>query len=355
MADETDRSLSELTRLSTEDLARWLRAVVTGRDCEPSLSHGPDDVHIALIDLRRRMDLAVRDRFDNALIAVFRTLQPQPDEAEALFYVLHLLSNINPLGAQSIMRQRLSSRAFAELSYGKQNLHTLLLSACSADVDAQLVSLVYATAEHAHSFKELLVCLRTLSKTGGTDALRFLPRLLPLLDSPVREVQLARQLTDVIFRVGWEQLYVWYANDFEIVSFRERLDRILREGVILWPDECERVDDHRLLLAAWLHAGYRAFVAGDVLRVAKLVISIPEDDVRKALNIMWLQSIEKWPNDYPWTVRLTHNASGTRLELTCPADRTRLMPETVGDQSPLYRLLREPSQKVRGRRPNTYA
>lgn len=302
-----DEIIARFQSFSTDKWTAWILNFINFQPCSPTLPLGNEELHHILIDVYHVLDKGAQIRFGQAIVDVFMSTQPFSSNAEQLYYLLQIIAHVNPVGAKRSIRQRLFAQLLKGLNYGGQDLHTTLLGVASeSGIDDELVDFIQRSSLESSDFRFLIVCLRTLSKPGGSRAYAFIERLLPHLVPGERSVSLSRQLEDVVFRAGFYYLFEWVCNSTPRLALRystqiELINQILRDDIVPWNMLQSREHDvYATLLSARLHAGVHRFQAEELITIASTIHQIDDEkSIKEVLSVIWQMTKARW-NVRPW-------------------------------------------------------
>ena len=228
----------------------------------------------------------------------------------------------------------------------------LTVASSEYDVDDDLVDYIRRSSRLLRDFKYALVCLRTLGKRGGKEAVSFLEHIISLLKITRETNQLARQLRTVTLRTGYRHLCEWYLAEGARITSRlpdhmRMFEETLRAGLLHWDLESSETEDpYKTLFAAALHAGHLRFGPSDILAVTRLNRDVGEELVSTVLRHLWLASAEKWPAEPPWTLidpmdEIVHEMNRTVTTYCLVNSLGKVMLEPEGDLKSIL-ILYEP-------------
>jgi hypothetical protein len=300
---QSSHEYAEFQNFGLEQWLEWLNAFLAPDPQPPFIATNKEEIHHALIDLYKGLkSKTTRDLFAEAIKRIFQTTPRIEQNAELLYYLLHIISYTVPLNAKDLLRERLHEGVLRTIEYGKQNLQTLLLIANSKyEVDDDLIDYIHRSARASKDYKFFLASLRVLSSRGGAHAYPFIEQLLPLVESETESFQLARQLKSIGYRVGYWHFFDWYRSRAEKLTSQWPQQwymfecglrhRLLTERAL---PTLAKSDPYAAFLSGLVHASLRELAPSTVLTIARLYPIIGKESIIDRLSEIWERGYHKW-------------------------------------------------------------
>lgn len=298
----------------------WLTALLIDEPLPPHVALDKEEWHQTIFRVFSGLEAKVRVAFNQALFEVFEQTSILRKNERQLYTLLHVICYAVPDQAKQLLRRRLRERVFRGLSYKRQDLHSLLLLACSKyHVDEALAKYVQRSARASKDYDYLLLCQQVLATIEDSQAFYFNERLLPLINSPQEAAAAARQLTSISKRLGYSCFLDWYKSrsyllqtkwgerwEFFADSLRARLlsDRALPALAVEDPDA--------VLLYAELRIAQDLIPVDTVLKIARLNKLLGVEETTAILNKIWKDLYER-TGDPPWDYVTSEETRGTLL------------------------------------------
>ena len=282
---------------SLDDWCIWIEALISHGEIEPKIEIGEDELQhvLARIYDNLRSEQA-RNLFSQAVAILFQITPPHERKSEQLYYLTNVISYIRPLQARATLRRLLFGEVLIDVTYGRQDLHTMLLNAnCKYDVDDDLVDYIKRSAARIDDFTYLLVCFRALATRGAKEAVSFLDLLIPHLTSGVHAQQFSAQVSEFIRKFGYRQVSKWYALCYESFSSSyaeqwEAFEDILKQCLKVEEELDPRFskNPYAMIVLMQLIAGEKILQPNKILSLVRLC---SEADIEKTLAVSSLVNI----------------------------------------------------------------
>ena len=222
-----ETAFSAFQAFSEADWMEWLSGFLSRNPRPPFVRSNNDPPSSVLIRLFEALEPASSMAFNRALFRQFEGTAIIHKNSPRFYTLLHVISCTLPGQAKPLLRRRLRDGVFRRLNFEGQNLHNLLLAACSKfDVDEELAKWIQRSARNSRDFDYLLLCQWVLSTIEDDQAFYFIERLVPFMNDADNRAQTTRQLYSVADRLGYGRFLNWYRDRSE--SLQEK-----------WPIEWE--------------------------------------------------------------------------------------------------------------------
>lgn len=286
------------------DWLEWLDRVFRG---EPLSSHysGEEALYLQLISVYRQLpSKRVKSRFEQAVSRLFATTVTSPQHTEELYHLLQLVSYVKPVGAESLLRQRLLNGRLAELRFEGRELDTqLLVVTAEYGVDPELAYYIQRTVEARDDLRYALVCLRLLAPRGVEEYAPILERVIALLRDEAGMALARRALRAIVATgMGFRWLYEWMRH-VDATFDSPQAEQLARfERVILPLAQREEYDPYACLLRGLAEAEAGAVSPSLLLRITHFRRRVTERETAWVLSRMWNVQLRRHPDKAPWSV-----------------------------------------------------
>jgi hypothetical protein len=281
--------------LNDDQWRNWLEAFLSGEPREPLVAATNEYWHQILIRLFDGLTPKSAVAFKRALFKVFEQTSVIQTNEYQLYTLLHVIAYAPPGEAKQLLRRRLREGIFRNLRWRGQNLHHLVLQACSKyHVDEGLAKWIQRSARSSKDYDYLLLCQRILAATGDQRAFYFTERLLPLIDSSEVASEATRQLASISKKLGYADFLHWFKSR----SFH--LESSYRQNWLLFVDSLRErllsdsalpalavLDRDAVLLYAELRIAKDLIPLDTVLKIARLHMVLEVEETSVILTNIW--------------------------------------------------------------------
>lgn len=290
--------MSEIDQRSPEDWATWLLNYLRMKPVDPQPEPYFDDPFLCLDHFLGTIGEDARTNFSSGLTLALEATPSRPENARVLYYLFDLVSNLTPVGAKTVMRQRLFSGVLWNCSFiddeSQEPIHlqTLALSVCAAyAVDESLSKYIIKNLPKAQDFKFVLTGIRLLSRWREQLAQEWIDRGILAIRDRYDAERLVRELQRASNRHGYRELAKWLAEKyFYMRQAREaQLKKFNDAWMQLTPswEQTRNADDpHKRLISALTFAQRTQLSPRDLLDVASLHERVEPDLVAYTLCVL---------------------------------------------------------------------
>jgi hypothetical protein len=290
-----DHVYSAFQAFDEAEWMEWLSAFLADNPRPPFVRTNNDPPPSVLIRVFEALEPKSSLAFNRALFRQFEETAIIHKNAKRFYTLLHVMSCTLPGQAKPLLRRRLREGVFRRLNFEEQNLHSLLLVACSKfDVDEELVKWVQRSARNSKDFDYLLLCQWVLSTVENDQAFYFNERLLPFMNDFDRRAETTRQLFSIADRLGYERFYDWFREQYKSLQAKwpvqwQLFVRTLRERLLSDTalPEIAAMDPDAVLLYAALRVSQDRIPLETVLTIARLHESLGTELTVKKLFKLW--------------------------------------------------------------------
>jgi hypothetical protein len=290
-----ETAFSAFQAFNEADWMEWLSAFLAGNPQAPFVRSNNDPPSSVLIHIFEALEPTSSMAFNRAIFKQFEGSAIIHKNSLRLYTLLHVISCTLPGQAKPLLRRRLRDGVFRRLKFEGQNLHNLLLAACSKfDVDEELAKWVQKSARNSRDFEYLPLCQWVLSTVEDNQAFYFIERLLPFMKDADNRAQTTRQLYSVADRLGYDRFLNWYRDRSDNLQERwpsewELFVRALKQRLLTDAalPELARKDPEAALLYAELRTERKKIPLETVLEVARLHRTIGTDTAVETLLAIW--------------------------------------------------------------------
>jgi hypothetical protein len=313
-----ETTFSAFQTFNEAEWMEWLGAFLARNPQPPFIRANNDPPSSVLNRLFEALEPMSSIAFNRALFRQFEETAIIHKNSFRLYTLLHVIACTLPGQAKPLLRRRLREGVFRRLNFEGQNLHNLLLVACSKfDVDEELVRWVHRSARNSKDFGYLLLCQWVLSTVEDEQAFHFIERLIPYMNDAANRAQTTRQLYSVADRLGYYRFLDWYRERYESLQERwprewELFVRALKERLLTdaaLPILAEKDPDAALVYAE-VRFERNTIPVETVLQIARLHQSLGFDTTVEVLLAIWMHLFdgEVAPWDY-YSPREDHTAT----------------------------------------------
>ena len=302
-----DAAYSAFQTFNDTDWMEWLSAFLARNQRPPFVSSNNDPLHSVLIRVFEALEPASSIAFNRAIFRQFEETALIHKNSKRLYTLLHVIAFTLPGQAKPLLRRRLREGVFRRLNFEGQNLHNLLLAACSKfDVDDELAKWVQRSARNSRDFDYLLLCQWVLSTVEDDQAFYFIDRLLPYMNDADNRATATRQLYSVADRLGYFRFFNWYRDRSDTLQAKwpaewDHFARALRQRLLT--DAALPIlaakDPDATLLYSELRIERNTIPLETVLVIARLHRSLGTDTTVETLLAIWRDLYDR-SGDAPW-------------------------------------------------------
>ena len=302
-----DHAYSDFQAFDEAEWMEWLSAFLAHNPRPPFVRSNNDPPSSVLIRVFEALEPNSSLAFNRALFRQFEETAIIHKNSLRIYTLLHVISCTLPGQAKPLLRRRLREGVFRRLNFEGQNLHSLLLVACSKfDVDEELVKWIKRSARNSKDFDYLLLCQWVLSTVEDDQAYYFNERLLPFMNDADRQAETTRQLFSIAHRLGYQRFHNWYRERSTSLQakwpgqwqlFVRALKRRLLSDAAL--PELAALDPDAVLLYAELRTSRDRIQLETVLTIARLHQSLDTELTVEMLFRIWKDLYDR-SQEIPW-------------------------------------------------------
>lgn len=186
------------------------------RDDQFTFSDPKLERHVNLINLYEALEPPDRRTMKEGMTWLLKDTPASSENNFILYYIIHFCIATKPVHAQAPLVSLYKSGLLKKRFVGNQNLHQLVLLACSKyPLSKELIKSIEWSLVADNDLNYTLLCVRILSDYSSESAVKYFSLIYPKIETITPELSL--KLSSIVARTGIDDIYEWVIRTWDEV------------------------------------------------------------------------------------------------------------------------------------------